>query len=52
MVLLVSWSTRRYMKSVADFMSASRCAGRYLIAASAGEATFGAISAVAIFEYI
>ena len=49
-VAVVSWHTRRYVKSVADFMSASRCAGRYLICASAGEAAFGAVSAVAIFE--
>jgi len=50
-VLLVSWSTRRYMKSVADFMSASRCGGRYLLATASGEAAMGAVSAVAIFEY-
>lgn len=50
-VLLVSWFTRRYMKSVADFMSASRCGGRYLLATAAGEAGLGAISVVAIFEY-
>jgi SSS family solute:Na+ symporter len=50
-VLLISWNTRRYMKSVADFMSASRCGGRYLLATAAGEAGLGAISAVAIFEY-
>lgn len=50
-VLLVSWRTRRYMKSVADFMSASRCGGRYLLATAAGEAGLGAVSAVAIFEY-
>ena len=51
-VTVVSWVTRKHMKSVADFMSASRCAGRYLICNAAGEAGFGAISAVAIFEYI
>jgi len=50
-VLVVSWRTRRYMKSVADFMSASRCGGRYLLATAAGEAGMGAVSAVAIFEY-
>ena len=50
-VLLISWHTRRYMKSVADFMSASRCGGRYLLATAVGEAGMGAISAVAIFEY-
>ena len=50
-VLLISWQTKRYMKSVADFMSASRCGGRYLLATAAGEAGLGAVSAVAIFEY-
>lgn len=51
-VLVVSWRTRRYSKSVADFMSASRCAGRYLVCTASGEAAFGAISAVATFEYL
>lgn len=51
LVLLISWRTRRYMKSVADFMSASRCGGRYLLATAAGEAAMGAVSVVAIFEY-
>ena len=51
-VLIVSWNTRRHMKSVADFMAASRCAGRYLVCNAAGEAAFGAVSAVAIFEYV
>lgn len=50
-ILLISWHTRRYMKSVADFMSASRCGGRYLLATAAGEAAMGAVSVVAIFEY-
>jgi solute:Na+ symporter, SSS family len=51
-VVIVSWVTRRYMKSVADFMAASRCAGRYLVGTAAGEAAFGAVSAVALFEYL
>ena len=51
-VLVVSWGTRHYMKSVADFMSASRCAGRYLICTASGEMAFGAISAVATFEIL
>jgi Na+/proline symporter len=51
-VVIVSWVTRRHMKSVADFMAASRCAGRYLVCNAAGEAAFGAISAVALFEYL
>ncbi len=51
-IVIVSWATRRYVRSVADFMAASRCAGRYLVCNAAGEAGFGAVSAVAIFEYI
>jgi SSS family solute:Na+ symporter len=51
-VMIVSWTTRRYMRSVADFMSASRCAGRYLVCNAAGAAAFGAVSAVALFEYL
>lgn len=51
-VVIISWVTRGYMKSVADFMAASRCAGRYLVCNAAGEAAFGAISAVALFEYL
>jgi SSS family solute:Na+ symporter len=49
-IAIATLSTRKYAKSVADFMAASRCAGRYLICNSRGEAGFGAISAVAIFE--
>jgi SSS family solute:Na+ symporter len=51
-VMIVSARTRQYVKSVADFMSASRCAGRYLVCNAAGEAAFGAVSAVAMFEYL
>lgn len=51
-VIAVSWSTRRYVKSVADFMSAGRCAGRYLICTASGEAAFGAIGVIAGFEYL
>lgn len=51
-IVIVTWVTHRHMKSVADFMAASRCAGRYLVCNAAGEAAFGAISAVALFEYL
>ncbi len=36
-VFAVSTYMRRYMRSVADFLAASRCAGRYLICTAAGE---------------
>lgn len=43
-------STRRLMRSVADFLAANRCAGRYLLCISEGMAGLGAISVVAFFE--
>jgi solute:Na+ symporter, SSS family len=42
--------TRRYTKSVADFLSANRCAGRYLLTIAGGMAGIGAISIVAMWE--
>jgi SSS family solute:Na+ symporter len=42
--------TRRYTKSVADFLSANRCAGRYLLTIAGGMAGIGAISIVAQWE--
>jgi SSS family solute:Na+ symporter len=42
--------TRRYMRSVADFLAAGRSAGRYLITISYGVANIGAITVLAFFE--
>ncbi|MCJ7682333.1 MAG: sodium:solute symporter, partial [Candidatus Aminicenantes bacterium] len=42
--------SRRFMKSVADFLAAGRTAGRYLISVSMGMAMLGAISVVGEFE--
>ena len=42
--------TRKYTQSVADFLAANRCAGRYLLCISSGMAGLGAISVVAFFE--
>lgn len=42
--------TKRYMKSVASFLAADRCAGRYLLAISSAIASMGAISIVYEFE--
>lgn len=42
--------TRRYTNSVADFLSANRCAGRYLLTVASGMAGIGAISIVAMWE--
>lgn len=42
--------TRRYSRSVADFLSANRCAGRYLLTVASGASGMGAISVVAMWE--
>ncbi|MHB9036984.1 MAG: sodium:solute symporter family protein [Armatimonadota bacterium] len=47
---LVSLSTRRHMKGVADFLSANRSAGRYLLTIAQQMGATGAISLVALFE--
>lgn len=44
--------TRRYMRSVADFLSGGRLAGRYLLAVAKGEMNAGAVVFVALFEVI
>ena len=41
---------KRFNKGVADFLSANRCAGRYLLGISQGIAAMGAISFVAMGE--
>lgn len=41
---------KAFSKSVADFMAANRCAGRYLLTIAEGVAGTGAISIVAMFE--
>lgn len=53
LVLFVTWMamrTKRYTKSVADFLAANRCAGRYLLGTAEGTAALGAISVIAQFE--
>jgi len=53
-VLLCSATTvlvvTRYTRSVADFLAANRCAGRYLIAVSAGSIGMGAFTFIGFFE--
>lgn len=46
----VAWYCQRFMKSVADFLAANRCAGRYLLCVAGAEAGYGVISAVAGME--
>lgn len=49
-ILFVGIGSRRYMKSVADFLAAGRSAGRYMMAVSGAMAAIGAISIVSQFE--
>jgi solute:Na+ symporter, SSS family len=42
--------SRKYVKSVADFLSAGRSAGRYMITVSQGMVALGAITVVAQWE--
>ncbi len=43
-------ATRRYTRSVSDFLAANRAAGRYLLCIAGGMSGLGAISIVAMFE--
>jgi SSS family solute:Na+ symporter len=49
-VTVLGWSTKKYNKSVADFLAANRCGGRYALAVATGVAGNGAISIIAFFE--
>src|SRR5215204_4716068 len=49
-IAMIALKTRKYTRSVADFMAANRCAGRYLVATAQGEASYGAANVVAQFE--
>src|SRR4051812_28710132 len=44
--------TRRYVKSVADFLAAGRCAGRYLLANARGESDSGLANTMSKFEMV
>jgi len=46
----VAAATRRYTRSVTDFLSADRCAGRYLLTLSEGLTALGLVGTVANFE--
>ncbi len=49
-VMLIALKSQKYVKGVADFLTAGRVAGRYVVAVASGEAATGLISLVAIFE--
>jgi SSS family solute:Na+ symporter len=49
-LVAVLFYCNKYLHSVADFLSASRCAGRYLLTTAAQISGMGAISMVALFQ--
>jgi solute:Na+ symporter, SSS family len=49
-VATIAWRTQRYVTGVADFLTAGRVAGRYVVSVASGEASMGLISLVALFE--
>lgn len=51
-VIVAGLRARRYVKGVADFVSANRSAGRYLLSIARGEFQAGAVVFVAYFEII
>lgn len=42
--------TRKFLKSVVDYMAGGRCAGRYMLCAARGEMASGAVVFVSLFE--
>ena len=49
-VFFIAIKAQKYVKGVADFLTAGRVAGRYVVAVAGAEAGMGLISLVAIFE--
>lgn len=52
-IVFICWSayvTGKHTRSVSDFLSGNRCAGKYLLGVADGVAGLGAISIVAVFE--
>lgn len=49
-IFAIAWKTRTYCKSVSNFLSGGRVAGRYVVAVAGGEAALGLIAVVALFE--
>ncbi len=50
LMTIAALSAKRYTTNVADFLSANRCAERYLLSVSEGIAGIGVITIVAMFE--
>lgn len=49
-MIWAAYQTKKYTRSVADFLVANRCAGRYILGVSDSMAGIGAITIVAWFE--
>ena len=49
-LLAIGFYTKRYTRSVADFLAANRCAGRYMLTMADGISSLGAITILAFFE--
>jgi len=52
-LVVVTWlglRAQKYVQGVADFLTAGRVAGRYVLCVSGGEAAYGLISLVAVYE--
>lgn len=49
-ITLVAVTAKKYTRSVADFLAANRCAGKYLLAVGDGISGLGAISVLAQFQ--
>lgn len=50
LLVWAAWLTKKYTRSVADFLSGNRCAGRYLLGIAEGISGAGAITYIAYFE--
>ena len=50
LVFYIAFKAQKYVKGVADFLTAGRVAGRYVLCVANGEAGMGLISLVAMFE--
>lgn len=49
-ITVLALRTRKYANSVSSFLVADRCAGRYLIAVAQGEAAWGAITVLMMWQ--